>query len=197
MMRPLVSRLAPRRRKGATLFEVLLVLLAIAGIIAAATLVFSQTGSRQKLNDAQTQLSTLISGIRQYFAGFGSYANISNGVAVNAGIVPRSMIPNPPPAGTSAPDNILLRNPWSGAVTIEPVSINTDNDAFRITFAGLPNDICRNLLTINTSAAPGAIATITANGTVIFSEGSTQLTASGVNQACSSSNANTIAWTVR
>lgn len=194
MMHPLASRLAPQRRKGATLFEVLLVLLAIAGIIAAATLVFSQTGSRQKLNDAQTQLNTLISGIRQYFAGFGSYASLSNGVAVNAGIVPRSMIPNPPPPGSSAPDNILLRNPWSGQVTLAPVNAN---EAFSITFAGLPNDICRNLLTINTSAAPGSIAHIEANGTTVFSEGATQLTAAGVNQACSQSNSNTIVWTIR
>jgi len=197
MSRLLATRLAPRRRKGATLFEVLLVLLAIAGIIAAATLVFSQTGSRQKLNDAQTQLNTLISGIRQYFAGFGSYENLSNGVAVNAGIVPRSMIPTPPPAGSSAQNNILLRNPWAGQVTLAPVSLATPNEAFSITFGGLPNDICRNLLTINTSAAPGAIARIEANGTTIFSEGATQLTAAGVNQACTAGNSNQIVWTVR
>ena len=194
MSRLLATRLAPRRRKGATLFEVLLVLLAIAGIIAAATLVFSQTGSRQKLNDAQTQLNTLISGIRQYFAGFGSYENLSNGVAVNAGIVPRSMIPNPPGPGQNADPSILLRNPWAGQVTLAPAN---ENSAFTITFAGLPNDICRNLLTINTSAAPGAIASIQANGVTIFSEGNTQITARAVDQACSSNNANQIVWTVR
>lgn len=197
MTRPLASRLAPRRRKGATLFEVLLVLLAIAGIIASATLVFSQTGSRQKLNDAQTQLNTLISGTRQYFAGFGTYANLSNGVAVNAGIVPRAMIPTPPAAGAAAADAIPLRNPWSGAVTIQPAQVASPNDSFTITFAGLPNDICRNLLTINTSAAPGAIARIEANGIAVFTEGATQLTAANVNQACGASNANQIVWTIR
>jgi type II secretory pathway pseudopilin PulG len=197
MPRPLAIRFAPQRRKGATLFEVLLVLLAIAGIIAAATLVFSQTSSRQKLNDAQTQLNTLISGTRQYFAGFGTYASLSNGVAVNAGIVPRSMIPTPPAPGTLAPDSIPLRNPWSGAVTLQPATVVSANDAFSITFSGLPNDICRNLLTINTSAAPGAIARIEANGTVIFSEQATQLTASNVNTACDANNANQIVWTIR
>ena len=197
MSRLLTTCLAPRRRKGATLFEILLVLFAIASIIAAATLVFSQTGSRQKLNDAQTQLNTLISGIRQYFAGFGSYENLSNGVAVNAGIIPRAMIPNPPAAGARAQDNILLRNPWSGQVTLAPATINTANEAFSITFGGLPNDICRNLLTINTSAAPGAIARIEANGTPIFSEGATQMTAAGVDLACSANNSNTIVWIVR
>jgi type II secretory pathway pseudopilin PulG len=197
MLRPLATRLIPRRRKGATLFEVLLVLLAIAGIIAAATLVFSQTGSRQKLNDAQTQLNTLISGTRQYFAGFGTYENLSNGVAVNAGIVPRSMIPQPPAAGSAAADTIPLRNPWSGEVRIQPAQVVAPNDAFTITFGGLPNDICRNLLTINTSAAPGAIARIEANGTAVFTEGATQLTAANVNQACGASNANQIVWTIR
>jgi type II secretory pathway pseudopilin PulG len=197
MLRPLATRLAPRRRKGATLFEVLLVLLAIAGIIAAATLVFSQTGSRQKLNDAQTQLNTLISGTRQYFAGFGTYASLNNGVAVNAGLVPRSMIPQPPAAGGTAPAGIALRNPWSGAVTLAAAGVITPNDAFSITFAGLPNDICRNLLTINTSAAPGAIARIEANGTAVFTEVGTPLTASNVNAACTSSNNNSIVWTIR
>jgi len=194
MSRFLATRLAPRRRKGATLFEILLVLLAIAGIIAAATLVFSQTGSRQKLNDAQTQLNTLISGIRQYFAGFGTYEGLSNGAAVNAGIVPRAMIPNPPDPSRGARNDILLRNPWSGQVTLAPAN---ENSAFTITFAGLPNDICRNLLTINTSAAPGAIASIRANGETIFSEGNTQITAERVDRACSSNNANQIVWTVR
>jgi type II secretory pathway pseudopilin PulG len=194
MLRPLATRLAPRRRKGATLFEVLLVLLAIAGIIAAATLVFSQTGSRQKLNDAQTQLNTLISGTRQYFAGFGTYESLNNGVAVNAGLVPRSMIPQPPAAGSAANATIPLRNPWSGAVTLGSLS---PHETFTITFAGLPNDICRNLLTINTSAAPGAIARIEANGTAVFTEGNTQLTAANVNQACDQSNNNTIVWTIR
>jgi len=197
MLRPLANRLAPRRRKGATLFEVLLVLLAIAGIIAAATLVFSQTGSRQKLNDAQTQLNTLISGTRQYFAGFGTYANLSNGVAVNAGIIPRAMIPAPPAAGAAAADGIALRNPWSGAVTIAPAQVVTTNDAFTITFAGLPNDICRNLLTINTSAAAGSISRIEANGTAVYTEGATQLTSANVNSACGSNNANQIIWTIR
>jgi len=190
MPRPLAVRLVPQRRKGATLFEILLVLLAIAGIIAAATLVFSQTGSRQKLNDAQTQLNTLISGTRQYFAGFGTYAGLDNAVAINAGIVPRSMIPTP-----GQPN---LRNPWSGEVRIAAAQVVEPNDAFTITFRGLPNDICRNLLTINTSAAPGAIALIEANGQQVFTQQDpSRLTATTIDQACTSSNNNTITWTIR
>jgi type II secretory pathway pseudopilin PulG len=190
MPRPLAIRFAPRRRKGATLFEVLLVLLAIAGIIAAATLVFSQTSSRQKLNDAQTQLNTLISGTRQYFAGFGTYAGLDNAVAINAGIVPRSMIPTP-----GQPN---LRNPWSGEVRLESTQVNAPDDAFTITFRGLPNEICRNLLTINTSAAPGAIALIEANGQQVFTQQNPGLlTATNINQACGSGNDNRITWTIR
>jgi len=196
-MRPFIPHLAPRRRKGATLFEILLVLLAIAGIIAGATIAFSQTGTRQRLNEAQTQINMLISGIRQYFAGFGTYAGLTNGVAVNAGIVPRHMIPNPPAAGAAAPPNIPLRHPWAGSVSLAPATVVTANDAFSITFSGLSNEACRNLLTINTSAAPGSIISIQANATTVFNEGGTQLTVNGVNAACTQNNNNTIVWTVR
>jgi type II secretory pathway pseudopilin PulG len=190
MPRSPAIRLAPRRRKGATLFEILLVLLAIAGIIAAATLVFSQTGSRQKMNDAQTQLNTLISGTRQYFAGFGTYAGLNNDVAINAGIVPRSMIPNP--------GNSVLRNPWSGEVKIESTQVTSPDDAFAITFRGLPNDICRNLLTINTSATPGTIALIKVNNQEVFTQQNpSQLTAVTIDRACTSSNNNDITWVLR
>ncbi len=183
----------PRRRKGATLFEILLVLLAIAGLIAGATLLLSQTGSRDRLNQAQTQVSSLISGTRNYFTQYGTYAGLDNTMANNAGIFPKAMV-----TGTTA--DPIIRNPWSGPVTLAAGA--TDATNFTLAYSGLPNDICRNLLTMNASAQAGSIIQISAGtgatgGTVVYST-TLPMTAANVNTACSGGGTNnTIVWTIQ
>lgn len=124
---------------GRSMVEMLGVL-AIIGVLSVGGIAgYSKAMSKYKINKTVDQVTMLVANIRTMFSSQSSYgSDFKNSKAVAYGVVPNDM-------GTGS----SLLNPYAGAATIKvsDASADGDNAAFTITYAAIPQDACRTILT--------------------------------------------------
>jgi len=128
-----------KQKRGFTLIEILLVVgfIAIAGI--GVYTVYNRVTLGNTANVEGRNLDALRAGIINLFAGTRTTAGLTNTVVNNAQITPENMRTTGSPA--------LITNSFGGAVTIIPQTLVTADDGFRITYAGVPVEVCPRLVT--------------------------------------------------
>lgn len=127
-----------RRRRGLTLFGVLMALgIAAAGVIGAVALYNTATESQNR-NQAQSLLTTLVIAVQQIHQGAADYGTSSTD------IVPLLATRNGIPGAARTSSNTIV-HPFGGAVTITG-SGTTANGRFIVTFEDLEEATCALLL---------------------------------------------------
>ena len=126
-----MTQTLPPRLRGLTLTEALLFLGIAAIVIAAVFQAYNSTSNTQRMNQANTQLSTYIAGIKNLYENQTSYAGIAENIIIDAGIAPTAAIDGPS----------ALEHPWG-----DPVTIAGAADTFTITFESIPQDACVTIL---------------------------------------------------
>lgn len=86
-----------------------------------------------KASNAISGISQLTAGVESLYNGQGTYASLTNTVALNAGLVPQDM-------------NVggVIQDPWAGAVTLAP---DATPSMFDITLASVPAAACASMAT--------------------------------------------------
>ncbi|MDM8217343.1 type 4 pilus major pilin, partial [Desulfovibrio piger] len=99
-------------------------------IIGAAAIGINSAYSKINIGTTQENLVVLRMEVQKFFTG-SSYADLSNDVAINAGLVPQSFISD----GT-------LKNAWGGDITL---SGDASNGTFSIELTNIPQSECTQL----------------------------------------------------
>ena len=99
-------------------------------IIGAAAIGINSAYSKINIGTTQENLVVLRMEVQKFFTG-SSYADLSNDVAINAGLVPQSFIS----------DN-SLKNAWGGDITL---SGDASNGTFSIELTNIPQSECTQL----------------------------------------------------
>lgn len=112
-------------------------LVALIGVAAVAMVLYNVFGT-SKTSNAINDLTQLQTNVQALYSTQTSFSSLTNAVVIAGGLAPTGMNNG----GT-------LRNPWSGAVT---VNVNaTDSTTFDVTEAAVPADACAKIAT-NTPA---------------------------------------------
>lgn len=132
------------KESGATLVEALaFTVIAIIFVISAVAL-WNMASNSANAQNAIRQMQALSQDIQDLFQNQDDFAGLDNKLAVDSEIVPEDLnVPNP---GNTSPSII---NAYGGTVTVDSFdgpAPGTD-DAFTITFAGLPEEACINIAT--------------------------------------------------
>lgn len=172
-----------RQRRGLTLIEGAMALALSAVVMGLVMWAFQSANNGQRIQTAQTQLAQVQQAVRAMYAGQPTYSGLSNSSIVQA--LPSSMV-------ASTGTNAALSHAFNGPLTVAPVANGSgmSNNAFTITMAGLPNDACIRLSTIDQGRG---IINLKVNSTDNTSPPYNPTTAQ---QACGSNNQSTLVWTV-
>ena len=130
--------------KGFTLIEILLVVGFIALLSIGIFMTYNKVQTSGAANTESQNITTLQAGIKNLYAGQTDYSTITPAILLNGWVVPDSMRS---PSGAAA-TNIV--NSFSSTVAIAPYTYNggAANNAFDITYPGIPSDICSKLVTL-------------------------------------------------
>lgn len=131
-------KLGKNRKRGLTLMEVAMVLAIVGIVIAAALLYYNSANTARQTTAALGQLAQIQTSVRSLYAGQSNYSGISATNLANSDALPASMI-----SGTT------IRHAFNGNVTIEPATTSGGgaNSGFTVTFANVPQDACKQMLT--------------------------------------------------
>lgn len=129
-----------------TLFKYLVSLLGVAAVV----LVLYQVFGANKTQNAISELTLLQTNTQALYNGNGTFATLTNTVAINGKLAPSGMI-----GGAAG----VLLNPWGGSVTIAP---NATNTRFDITEGSVPIDACAKMV-----AGLSSVVGLKVNGTAI------------------------------
>lgn len=140
------------RERGFTLIELLLVMGVIVTILVFAFNQFSQTKSSVEEQKILQELMGFNAGVTRLFNMQGNYAGLNNQLVIRNRIYPSTVR-----VDTTA--NTI--NSIYGAVTVQVNA--TDNTRFEITYANLPNDLCRKIVA---TFIPDNLVSIAGAGTV-------------------------------
>lgn len=100
-------------------------------VLGAAAYGLNSAFSKSKVTSMQQDLVTSRMQIQQLFSGSTNYNGLTNEVAINAGVVPKSMV-----KGND------LKNPWGGEITLASEDANA---SFLISMSQIPKDECTQL----------------------------------------------------
>jgi type IV pilus assembly protein PilA len=132
--------------KGFTLVEILLVVgfIALAGI--GIYTIYSKVTVSSQANTEGRNLDTLRAGVKNLYGGAASYAGLTGTVLNDGRVTPDNMRIVPYVAGATA-----INNSFGGAVTVLPVTLGggAANNAFEITYPGVPGAVCSKLVTVS------------------------------------------------
>lgn len=120
------------------MMEVLGALLITLVVVAGAAVYLNSGFSKSKVVSLEQDLVTMRMQIQQLFSGSSDYSGLDNATAVNAGVVPKSLI-----KGSD------LKTPWGGEINL---STNDTNASFTIELSGIPQDECTQLAKFQTDA---------------------------------------------
>lgn len=140
-----------KSKKGFSLLEILLVLGIIASLIVAAFIVYPKIQSSQRAEMEAKNISTIISGVRTLYAGKQNFTGLNNTVAINAGIIPISMIPDESSSST-------IVNQFKGNVRLYVSSFGiggVPNSSFTLIYSDVPAEECVKMLTTVTGDMGG------------------------------------------
>ena len=152
---------------GRSMIEMLGVL-AIIGVLSVGGIAgYSKAMTKYKTNKVVDQMTMIVTNLRTLYAQQTTYAGLSNGAAINMGVIPDEMGTDPKTGGDDAP----LVNAFNGSVFITSAQLSTVNDdgknkAFTITYTGLPREACVTLATGDWgSGSSSGLVGIAASGT--------------------------------
>ena len=137
--RPGALKAKSRRRRGLSLFGVLMALGIAAAAVVGVVAIYNTTTETQNRNDAQALLTSLTIAVQQIHQGAADYG------PVGTDIVPMLALRNAiPGSARTAADTIV--HPFGGAVTVTGSGSSTATGRFIITFEGLQAATCALLL---------------------------------------------------
>lgn len=131
-----------RNKKGFSLLEILLTLGIIAALIISAFIIYPKIQSSQRAEMEAKNIATIISGVRSLYAGKQNFAGLNNTVAINADIIPVSMVP----VGSTS----TITNQFKGNVRLYVSNFGIEgvaNSSFTLIYSNIPAEECIKILT--------------------------------------------------
>jgi len=122
-----------KRQRGASLLEAIAYLGIAAVVVLGAVSLLNGAFGSAKSNQTSEELVALRTAVRKLYLGQSYPAESLNATIINAGAAPATLV-----RGAAAGS---LTNGWGGAVTVTGVGAT-----FTITYAGLPKDVCMNVV---------------------------------------------------
>lgn len=171
--------LSRKKFRGLSLIEAMLFLGLAAFVGLGIYGYYSTSNNTAKLNQAQSQVQSYVSGVKTLYGSQDSYSTVNNAVIIGTKKAPANAV-----RGTTG-----LRHPWGGATVITGAA-----DYFEVSMAGLTADSCTSLLAANI-LDNGTIFRITANST-IFQDSNNPDPATAM-AACNSATNNTVTFRAR
>jgi type II secretory pathway pseudopilin PulG len=164
--------------RGFTLVEILLVV----GFIALASIgiyvIYTKVSVTNQANTEGHNLDTLRAGIKNLYGGQSTYTGLTQVVAVNARIVPDSMVT------TGA---TTITNSFGGNVTIAPANLGAGtNNGFTITYPNVPGAVCSKLA----STGGTGFDAVSIGGTVVKTFGTNTMNIATVATQCATDTGN-------
>jgi prepilin-type N-terminal cleavage/methylation domain-containing protein len=168
---------SPRKAKGFTLLELLLVVAIVAIALAVLFFLFGKVQSKSTAQTEAQNLVTMAADVKGLFSPQGNFTNINDQVLVQN---------NVPPTGMVSGTNIV--NGWGGAVTVAAAGTGDSEATFQ--YDGVPTgDSCSGFV----QGAQSAFSTITVNGqTVKDVTTGAQFSAATLGAACNGANGGTV-----
>lgn len=128
------NKRVPPALSGFSLIELLLVLGAISILLVAAFFVYPQVRDSSVSGRTVTNTVAVAANVNALY-GSSSYGSLNNSTAINAKLVPASMVTE---QGSSS-----LASEWGGAVSLS--AAGTKNRGWRIVYEDVPDSICNQL----------------------------------------------------
>lgn len=125
-------------QNGFMSLELGLVLLIVALAIVAAVLYYRDNLRKTAINTTTQQMLSVSSNLRAKYGQANKFGAITTSVAVRAGVIPEFLRDG---TGTTA------TNPYGGAITLVPASLNGTNDSVQVTWPNVPKDQCSDIVT--------------------------------------------------
>ncbi len=178
-----------RKRKtdenGRSMVEMLGVL-AIIGVLSIGGIAgYSKAMAKYKLNKAQDQIFMIITNIRTYYAGKGSYGGLDNQEAIKLSIAPSDMLPNADKTSANG-----IRSAFGGKVNIKAVDDNVGQ--FSIEFQDIGTETCISLMSSDWGT-DGLVSIAT--GALTAGAGELPVAPSTAAANCKGGGNNNIVWT--
>lgn len=137
LMKKIDVKVLKKAQQGRSMLEMIGVL-AIVGLLSAAGLSgFSKMMAQHKIDVTMEQIGIISAKLSAVGSNTSSYGGLSNKSAIKLGAVPSELI-------SSASAGTLL-NVYGGSISIAPSNLvkdGTDNQAYTITYSGLPAEAC-------------------------------------------------------
>ena len=171
LIRPAVTRrVVTRRRRGISLFQVLMGLALFAATLIGAVTLYNTATETQRVNEAQTLLTTLTVAVNRIYQGTSTYPTGMVRDLEARGAIPSSALVagNPP----------TIRHPFGAAVT---VTRRGGGVQYAITFEDLDDENCTQMIDpyIGQASGSGGLEEVEVGGTDVT------LSSGGVRTACS------------
>ncbi len=162
----LVKKMMPRSMRGFTLTEAAIVLGIVGLILGAIWVAAAAVYNNLRVSTTSNQLLQMVQSIRSIHA---TQNTIDTALAGTAGAVLIARTGGMPKDMLDSPTNpTTVRNVWNGLVELASAnSAGVAGDSFTITFPGVPQSACSDLLTRNTGAGRDTgLFSAGANGTL-------------------------------
>ena len=140
---------------GRSMIEMLGVL-AIIGVLSIGGLAgYSKAMGKYKINKTTDQITQIVASTRALFAGHNNYGALTKNNTMNINLIKKGRLA---PDEMISSDGTSLENAYAYGVTLSPSGKRaaTDNKAFVISYAGVPQDACIELATQDWGAGMSA-----------------------------------------
>jgi Tfp pilus assembly protein PilE len=130
-------RIETRKKKGATLFEIIMYLVIAAVILATVALNYGSANTASNTTTAISQLNQIATQIRSLYSGQPTYNGLTTANLASSEALPNSMI-----SGNT------IRHVFNGNVTVAAAATTGGADAgFEVNFTNIPKAACEQMLT--------------------------------------------------
>lgn len=141
-------------QSGRSMVEMLGVL-AIIGVLSIGGISgYSKAMAKYRINKTLDQISTLVMNIRTLYASAVNYDGLTNGVAVQMGIIPRDMLTGA--RGSTVASGINIVNVYGGQISLSASDEKNDHRNFLVTYSGLPMEACVSIATADWGSQAGS-----------------------------------------
>lgn len=128
-----------RNQAGFGLIELMLSIGIIAILAIGVVSYFNNVDHSNKVKDEVNNLNALSGAVRNMFNSQGSYTGLTNEVILKSGGFPdRMRVPN---------NTTDIKHGWlTQGVTVAPATVDSTDDSFTITYAGVPERACSDII---------------------------------------------------